>query len=479
VPLLIYWLRQMHIDTIIDAVFGPSHGNRQGLSYGQMTMVFIAYILTECNHFKSPVRDWVLARRECLSQALGQPIRDTDFTDDRFFDQLDALGADEVGEQIEEQIGQHLILAYELPTDTGRIDTTTASVYHKPKGSSLLYFGQSKDHRPGLLQFKEVLGTLDPAGIPLCSATVGGECADDPLYLPAWHQMVKMVGHVDFLVVGDCKMASLETRAQIQRSGGYYLAPLPMTGDTPDDLRKWVFAPSTTPVDVYLPKAMSNLPVGQGFELSVSRTWTDSQTGEMVTWDERVLVLRSDQLARRQQQGLADRLARAEKALRQVKARQHADLEALTAETQTILERYRVGDYLQVTWTPHTSQSQRYKKRGRHGPNSPFEMVATTTWSLTMERQVEAIKTFERLAGWRLYVTNAQAQRLALGGAVACYREQWQLERGLNRLKGADLAIRPLLLRSDIRICGLLRVLVMALRALTLFEFVVRRCLQQ
>ena len=37
------------------------------------------------------------------------------------------------------------------------------------------------------------------------------------------------------------------------------------------------------------------------------------------------------------------------------------------------------------------------------------------------------------------------------------------------------MAIRPLLLRSDQRICGLLRLLVIALRALTLLEFVVRR----
>jgi len=89
--------------------------------------------------------------------------------------------------------------------------------------------GQSKDPRPGLRQFKQVLGTLDPAGMPLCSATVGGERADDPLYLPAWHQMVQTLGRSDFLAVGDCKMASLETRAQILSCGGYYLVPLPLT----------------------------------------------------------------------------------------------------------------------------------------------------------------------------------------------------------------------------------------------------------
>lgn len=244
VPLLVYWLLEMHIDKIIDAVLRPPHGNWQGLSYGQLAVVFIAYILTECNHFLSPVRDWVLARRECLSHALGQPIRDTDCTDDRLEALLDAIGSAEVEEQIEMHLGQHLIRAYALPTDTGRIDTTSVSVYHQPKGQGRLSFGHSKDRRPNLRQFKAVLSTLDPAGMPLCSAMVDGQCADDPLYLPTWHRMVEIIGHTDFLAMGDCKMASLETRAQIHRGGGWYLTPLPLTGDVPDDLRRLVLSPA-------------------------------------------------------------------------------------------------------------------------------------------------------------------------------------------------------------------------------------------
>ena len=223
IPLLLRWLLDMHIDQIIDAVLKSPHGNRQGLSYGQLTVVFVAYILTECNHFLSPVRDWVTRHQHALSQILGCPIRDTDFTDERLEDLLDAVGRDEVGEALEEQLGQHLIRAYALPTDTARIDTTTVSVYHQPEQPNLLDYGHSKDHRPDLRQFKEVLSTLDPVGIPLCSATVAGHCADDPLYLPIWRRMVKVVGRPDFLVVGDCKLASLENRAQIQAGGGYRL----------------------------------------------------------------------------------------------------------------------------------------------------------------------------------------------------------------------------------------------------------------
>ena len=277
IPLLMRWLLEMQIDRIIDAAIGAPHGNRQGLSYGQLAVVFVAYILSECNHFLSPVRDWVTKHQRCLTQALGQPIGDTDFTDERLEDLLDAIGREGVGEVIEEQLGQHLIRAYALPTATMRIDTTTVNVYHRPEPGSILDFGVSKDHRPDLRQFKEVLSTLDPVGIPLCSATVAGHCADDPLYLPLWQRMVAVIGRADFLVVGDCKLASLANRAQIQQGGGYYLAPLPMTGDAPDDLRRWVLQPPVPPTDLYLPEVAER--IGQGFEVVVAQIWTPPQDG--------------------------------------------------------------------------------------------------------------------------------------------------------------------------------------------------------
>ena len=406
-PLLLRWLLDMHIDQLIDAVLKSPHGNRQGLSYGQLTVVFVAYILTECNHFLSPVCDWGTRHQHALTQALGCPIRDTDFTDERMEDLLDAVGRDEVGEALEAQLGQHLIRAYALPTDTARIDTTTVSVYHQPDQTNLLDDGHSKDHRPDLRQFKEVLSTLDPVGLPLCSATVAGHCADDPLYLPSWQRMVKVIGRPDFLVVGDCKLASLENRAQIQAGGGYYLAPLPMTGDTPADLRHWVLDPPMPACTIALPGV--DEPVGQGFEVAVAQTWTPPKAESVITWTERTLVVRSDKHAQRQQHGLVERLRRAEQALTKLKAAPEADLAQLTSQSQALLDRYDVAAYLQVTWTAHTTETKRYLKRGRHGPNSPYELVPSTTWHVTVTRLSDAIASFDQLAGWRLYVTNAPA----------------------------------------------------------------------
>jgi len=477
IPLLMHWMLEMHIDRIIDAAIGIPHGNRRGLSYGRLAVVYLAYILSECRHFLSSVQEWVAKHQQSLTQALGEPIGETDFTDDRLEDLLDAIGQEDVGEKIEQQLGQHLIRAYGLPTETARIDTTTVNVYHRPEEGSLLDYGVSKDHRPELRQFKEVLSTLDPVGVPLCSAMVAGHCADDPLYLPIWQRMVEVIGRADFLVVGDCKLASLANRAQIQEGGGYYLAPLAMTGDAPEQLRRWVLQPLVEPVDLYLSGVKER--IGQGFEVVVAQIWTPPKTESHVIWHERVFVMSSDKLGRRQQQGLAARLQRTEQALRKLKTGAKTELAQLMAQSQALLMRNDVDAYLDVIWTPHTKQTKHYLKRGRHGPDSPYEMVETTIWQLQITRNDDVIKTFNQLAGWRLYVTNAPVARLDLHGVLTCYREEWQPERGFHRLKGASLAIRPLLLRSDQRIAGLIRILVIALRVLTLLEFVARRQLNQ
>ena len=131
-PVLIYWLKQMRVDVIIDSVLGPAHGNWEGLSYGEVALVFLAHVVMRCTHFLSPVEAWAAQHLTSLSQALGKPVRAQDCTDDRLAVVLSKLGEAQTrpGDTIEAELGQHLIRAYALPTETARIDLTTVSVYH-------------------------------------------------------------------------------------------------------------------------------------------------------------------------------------------------------------------------------------------------------------------------------------------------------------------------------------------------------------
>ena len=134
--------------------------------------------------------------------------------------------------------------------------------------NGLLQFGHSKNYRPDLLQYKQGMGVLDPAGVPILSETIPGNRADDPCYLPAWRRLVKTIGNANFLFVADCKAASLATRAAINHEKGYYLFPLPMTGDTPKHLKELVLNPPTILQDIVLEPKTGDGPVrivGKGF----------------------------------------------------------------------------------------------------------------------------------------------------------------------------------------------------------------------
>lgn len=485
-PVVVHWLKQMQVDVVIDRVLGPAHGNWRGLSYGELAVLFITYTLMRCTHFLSPVEGWIAEQENSLCQAFGKPVSPSDGSDDRLAVLLARLGDDKTrpGEQIEMELGRHLVRAYDLPTDTARIDMTSVSVHHQPGGQAqdgslgkgLLQFGHSKDHRPDLRQFKEALGTLDPVGIPLVTATLSGEQADDPHYLPVWERMATILGRTDFLVVGDCKLASLRNRATIHQRGGFYLTPLPMTGTTPALLQKWVLNPSRALWPVRLPGQPEDAPgVGVGFEVEVPSVWLAPDTATAFGWAERHLVIQSETYANTLRTGLHQRLQKAEEALQALNSKPRADLADLQRRAQAVLKQYRVDVYLHLDYCEHRVCQSKFVGAGRPGPNRLKQTQQTCTWTLQITQNTEEIAQFSALAGWRIYVTNASHQRLSLTDAVACYRQEWQPEHAFHRLKSGALAITPLFLRNDDRLRGLLLLLGIAVRVLTLTEFVVRR----
>ena len=64
---------------------------------------------------------------------------------------------------------------------------------------------------------------------------------------------------------------------------------------------------------------------------------------------------------------------------------------------------------------------------------------------------------------------------LSLAQAVLAYRSEYQVERSFGRLKGRPLSLTPMYVQRDDHATGLIRLLSIALRVLTLLEFVGRR----
>ncbi len=485
-PIIITWLLKMSIHTIIDAIWRP-HGRWQGLSYGQLALLFITYVIHKRTHRLMSMEKWLNDHRQVIEQITGWEIGEKEATDDRIGILLSELGQDEdKSVKMQQRLGQHIIQAYELPTEVGRYDTSSFNVYHEPpmegKASrELLRWGHSKDNQPNLLQFKQGLGTLDPAGVPIITHTISGEVADDGLYLPAWWQMRKILGRSDFLFIADCKAAALETRAAIASQEGAYLFPLPMTGETPAWLEQQVNQKQQTK-EIILPEVRDKMGrpkiMGEGFVLirEMSYPLAHEQTH---TWQEQWFVTRSYSLMKRQQASLKRRLDRTEAALNRLRPKKEETEAVFKQRVDKVLAKRGMTDYFTVKVQEQIFIRKRYLKRGRPTPHTPYELEGYSRLFLSIERRQSVIDRDMQLAGWRIHVSNTAAQRMSLTQSIRYYRDEWLVERGFHRFKKGSIPALPLRLHLPERIRGLMLLLLIALQALTLLEFVSHRNLKR
>ncbi|MBL7164500.1 MAG: IS1634 family transposase [Anaerolineales bacterium] len=463
------------------------HGLHQGLSWGWIATIWLAHILSQGDHRKLPVQAWVKQAQETLMRITGIEVCEMDFTDDRLTTLLRRLSKPETWQVIETDMGRNILRVYELEPKVVRLDPTTISGYHKGGEDSLFEYGHSKDD-PTLRQVKAMVAALDPLGLPLVTQVVAGSQADDPLYIPAVDQVLQIIEGTGMLFVGDSKMSALGIRAYVHHLKQHYLCPLTLTGNTAEDMEKWIQAGNEGTKDlqsVYVEDDKGErklLAEGYTFE----RSHNAEVNGEAVEWTERVFVVRSESYRRVLLNGLEKRLEHATTRLQALTPapgrgkRQIREESDLIEAAQAILEEHKVEGLLTYTFERQEKHQTKYIGRGRSGPDRPTREIVTVRYQITtIIRQEEAISDIQKTFGWRAYATNAPTEQLSLEQAVLTYRDEWLIERGFHRLKGAPLSLTPLFVKRDDQVVGLTNLLSIAVRLLTLLEFVVRCKLKQ
>jgi len=476
IPLLLAQQRRMGVQSLLDEHF-PTYGNWQGLSLGWVAVIWLAHILSQADHRLNHVQHWAEKRLETLCGYTRQPVRALEFSDDRLEDVLRALSDDGQWDALEGALNQRLLRVYDLSSEQVRLDSTSASGYWQVTPEGLFQFGHSKDRRPDLPQVKVMLAALDPLGLPLATDVLSGNRADDPLYIPAITRVRESLGCRGLLYVGDCKMAALETQAFVHAGKDFYLCPLSET-QLPSKVLESYLTPvwggeqALTPIYREKENGEQEL-IAQGYERL--ETLTAVVDGETITWTERQLVICSLKQARSAEQALRARLAKAQVTLavlnegRRGKKR-FREVEPLRQAAEAILERYRVQGLLRLNCQEiiHERPVRRYQDR-------PATVRVEREVKVTAVVDETALERAVRHLGWRVCATNMPAEQLPLTQAVLAYRSEYIIERGFGRLKGQPLSLRPMYLQRDDHATGLIRLLSIGLRVLTLLEFVVRR----
>lgn len=481
VPVIIGVAKRLQLAEVLDRHMG-THGLQQGLSNGALAVGWLAYILSQADHRKSAVREWANDIPHTLGELLGQPIREVEFSDDRLGVVLRRLSNDEAWEAIEKALWAATVAVYELEVSGIRLDSTTSYGYHQVSEEGVMQFGHSKDHRPDLPQLKLMAAAAQPSGHLVACDLEPGQSADDPLYTPLIQRVRCLLGRQGLVYAGDCKMAALATRAEIAAHQDYYVMPLPLTGETAAQLETWVGAVVDGAQEVELLWDGERL-MGAGYEFE--RPLSATVDGQKVQWTERVQVVRSGALAKRQQATLDKHLAAAEKelwALTPPPARGKRQIRhpaALEAAIASVVARHGVVGLLTVGWECQETTVTCYVGRGRGGPDRPTRTQVQRRYVITsMQRNESALAARRYRLGWRVQVTNAPAPRLSLTQAVLHYRGGWSLERDFHLVKDLPLGLSPLFVWKDDQIKGLTRLLTLALRLLTLIETQVRQALE-
>ncbi len=344
-----------------------------------------------------------------------------------------------------------------------------------------MQYGHSKAHRPDLPQLKLMLAAADPGGYPIACDVHPGQSADDPLYQPLYARVREIVGQKGLLYIGDCKMASLSTRANIVAHGDYYLVPLPLTGETAEQIETWIakLVDGSQPAELVFD---SERLIGGGYEFQreISTRFED----EKICWTERVIVFRSLDLAKKQSLKLETRLTDATAAIEKLTPppgrgrRQYHNEVELRTEVNHILEKYQVTDLLTVNWQRVEKKTTRYVGRGRGGPNRKKRTEIKVRYVITsIARNESLIAKHKQRLGFRVLATHASVAKIPFDTVVRNSRKSYSIEHDFHLIKSRPIGISPLYVRREDQIIGLTHLLMIALRLLTLIQIQVRDAL--
>jgi transposase len=279
--------------------------------------------------------------------------------------------------------------------------------------------------------------------------------------------------------VMDCKGAALGTRAFLASTGDYYLCPLTETPRSAEK-RRALLQPVWEGRQAR-PQGFRPAEPGEGEELVAEGFSLDvplqaDVDGQPVTWTERRWVVRSLAFAAGQHQQLDRRLQTAEEELAGLNERQPGKRRLSAQERQAaaepIVKKQRVEGLL--SWQVRATTRQRtvrgYGDRPERVEKEPEHWVAGS-------RGAGPIAEAKRDLGWRGYAANQLSLNLA--GVVWGYRGQNRLEDNWSRLKGQPLGLTPRYWQHEGRIQGLVRLLSLGLRLLSVLEWTVRKKRQE
>lgn len=483
IPLIIHMCNKLDISGAINKNFPKT--NISCLDYGNVISTWISHILSESDHTKSNVEPWVENHKNTLSSLLGKEVDRLDFTDDRLSQALEHLSDDNVWMAIENTLYQQRIEVYDIDPKEFRLDGTTTFGYHETSKGGLLDYGFSKDKRSDLPQVKIMAAFNNDHGDYIASDIASGKRNDDVLYMPLINRIKKMNQKKGLLFSGDCKMHITHLLGSINMEKDFYIVPKPSPSSKSgkeklerlieDGIQK---VKENDSLNIY----ENGEKIGAGYE--IEQVNKCKQTGNK--WNDRLIIYCSETWKKSEVKRFQKRLEKMKQELLSLTGPKgsykpvYSTKEELENEIEKRLKKKNLEDCFEINIvkTETAQKVKRVEKRSGKKRLGNFTVKDVRYIISEVKINQDKVDTFQDRAGWRLYSSNLPKESHSLNWCVLFYNQSWRFEHRFHNLKGKPIGVRPLHVKKENQIKGLLRLTLLALMIFSRIEIDVREMLK-
>lgn len=343
------------------------------------------------------------------------------------------------------------------------------------KRAAWITYGYSKDHRPDLKQLLFSLTASADGGVPVQFRCSDGNTNDSTTHIESWELLRTVAGRSDFLYVADSKLCSRENMDHIDRRGGRFVTVMPRSRLEDAEFRKWIQTHEPEWETVW-DRPNPRRKGGPRDRWYVCRAHLPSRESWPVTW------VFSTLLALRQEQTRREQIAAAEQELSDLRQRLASPKTRLRKasevdrQVEKILERYRVGRYLDVRRVRRYEHTFRQMHRGRPGPKTPYRRITRQHWDIEWDLQQEAIAYDRKSDG--MYPLLSNDPNLPADQVLQAHKGQPTIEKRFEQTKTVH-EIAPVFLKDEGRIEALFTLYFLALMVQALIERELRRAMKR
>ncbi len=333
-------------------------------------------------------------------------------------------------------------------------------------------WGHNKDHRPDLKQLLYILTVTRDGAVPVQFRVQSGNATDDRSHRATWDLLCKLTGRRDFLYVADCKLATAENMAYIDRHGGRFLSVLPRTRSEDAAFRAEILSGRVHWRGIHDKYDDEGELVDR---FSIHEPEITSVEGYRLIWYHSTRKAELDALARQQ------RIERVLLRLTELRARlasprtRHRERAQVAEAVEAILGETGTEGEIEVTIEQRTEETYRQQRRGRPTAETLYVKRERIRFDLTIRVDHARLAEAARCDGIFPLITNEVT--MSAKELLLAYKQQPMIEKRFAQLK-TDFVVAPVFLKEVSRIQALLCVYFLALLVESLLERELRRAME-